>query len=48
MQFIDLKYQYQTIQNQINNAILGVLQHGQYILGPEVFDQSLTKGMLVE
>ena len=38
MQFIDLKYQYQTIQNQINNAILGVLQHGQYILGPEVFD----------
>ena len=38
MQFIDLKYQYQTIQTQINNAILGVLQHGQYILGPEVFD----------
>ena len=38
MQFIDLKYQYQTIQTQINNAILEVLQHGQYILGPEVFD----------
>ena len=38
MQFIDLKFQYQTIQTQINNAILEVLQHGQYILGPEVFD----------
>ena len=38
MQFIDLQYQYQTIQNQINNAILGVLQHGQYIQGPEVFE----------
>ena len=38
MQFIDLKFQHQTIQTQINNAILGVLQHGQYILGPEVFD----------
>ena len=37
MQFIDLKYQYQTIQSQINNAIQGVLQHGQCILGPEVF-----------
>ena len=38
MQFVDLKYQYQTVQAQINDAILGVLQHGQYILGPEVFD----------
>ena len=38
MQLINLKYQYQTIQTQINNAIFEVLQHGQYILGPEVFD----------
>ena len=38
MQFNDLKYQYKTIQTPINNAILGVLHHGQYILGPEVFE----------
>ena len=38
MQFIDLKHQYQKIQTPINNAIQGVLHHGQYILGPEVFE----------
>ena len=38
MHFIDLKHQYQKIQTPINNAIQGVLHHGQYILGPEVFE----------
>jgi len=38
MQFIDLKHQYQTIQPQIDQAILKVLNHGQYIQGPEVFE----------
>ena len=38
MQFIDLKFQYQTIQSSIDNAIQCVLQHGQYIQGPEVLE----------
>ena len=37
MQFIDLKYQYGMIQPQIDQAIQKVLNHGQYIQGPEVF-----------
>lgn len=36
MQFIDLKAQYATIENEIQAAIQKVLQHGSYILGPEV------------
>ena len=38
IKFIDLKHQYQTIQPQIEFAIQEVLNHGQYILGPEVFE----------
>jgi len=38
MQFIDLKHQYQTIQTGIDQSIQKVLNHGQYILGPEVFE----------
>jgi len=38
MQFIDLKHQYQTIQPQIDQAIQKVINHGQYIQGPEVFE----------
>ena len=37
MHFIDLKHQYQTIQPRIDQAIQKVINHGQYILGPEVF-----------
>jgi UDP-2-acetamido-2-deoxy-ribo-hexuluronate aminotransferase len=36
MQFIDLKAQYKTIEEKINKQIKTVLDHGMYILGPEV------------
>src|SRR5436309_553571 len=36
MKFIDLNAQYQGISTEVNAAISRVLQHGQYILGPEV------------
>jgi UDP-2-acetamido-2-deoxy-ribo-hexuluronate aminotransferase len=36
MQFIDLKSQYQASRDLINNRIQAVLDHGQYIMGPEV------------
>lgn len=36
MQFIDLKSQYQRLKNPIQRRINDVLEHGQYILGPEV------------
>ena len=34
--FIDLKTQYARIKSSIDAGILRVLEHGQYILGPEV------------
>lgn len=34
--FIDLKAQQERIRSQIDAAIRGVLEHGQYIMGPEV------------
>lgn len=34
--FIDLKQQYQALQSQIQIRINAVLEHGQYIMGPEV------------
>ncbi|MDT8453552.1 MAG: aminotransferase class I/II-fold pyridoxal phosphate-dependent enzyme, partial [Gammaproteobacteria bacterium] len=34
--FIDLKTQYQALQSQIQERINRVLEHGQYIMGPEV------------
>lgn len=34
--FIDLKQQYQTLKPQIQERINRVLDHGQYIMGPEV------------
>ncbi len=36
MQFIDLKSQYSRIQPGIEQAISRVLEHGQYIMGPEI------------
>ena len=38
MQFIDLKAQYQRIEEKINARIKTVLEHGKYIMGPEVFE----------
>lgn len=38
MDFIDLKTQYKHLKNQIDVSIQRVLEHGQYILGPEVND----------
>lgn len=36
MEFIDLKAQYAKLKTQIDAGIQKVLEHGQYILGPEV------------
>ena len=36
MQFIDLKSQYNLIKDDILKSIEDVLEHGQYIMGPEV------------
>ena len=36
--FLDLKSQQQKIKNQIEKAIKRVLDHGKYIMGPEVFE----------
>jgi UDP-2-acetamido-2-deoxy-ribo-hexuluronate aminotransferase len=38
MEFCDLKSQYQRLQTEINAGIQRVLDHGQYILGPEVVE----------
>jgi UDP-2-acetamido-2-deoxy-ribo-hexuluronate aminotransferase len=45
MQFIDLKAQYQLLKTDIQQAIDAVLEHGQYIMGPEVdaMEQLLAK-----
>lgn len=38
MQFIDLKAQYQQIKTDVHARIDQVLNHGQYIMGPEVYE----------
>ena len=38
MKFIDLDAQQKNIRARIENRVLTVLDHGQYIMGPEVFD----------
>jgi dTDP-4-amino-4,6-dideoxygalactose transaminase len=36
MQFIDLAFQQKRIRTEIESGILAVLDHGQYIMGPEI------------
>lgn len=36
MQFIDLKKQYKLIETDVLRSIQAVLEHGQYIMGPEI------------
>ena len=36
MQFIDLGVQQKRIRNRLENNIKAVLDHGQYIMGPEI------------
>jgi UDP-2-acetamido-2-deoxy-ribo-hexuluronate aminotransferase len=36
MEFVDLKSQYRTLKNDVDRRVLAVLEHGQYINGPEV------------
>ncbi len=36
MQFIDLKRQYQILEHRIDQRIKAVLQHAQFIMGPEI------------
>ena len=36
MDFIDLKTQYRDLRESINARIQKVLDHGQFVLGPEV------------
>ena len=36
MKFLDLQAQYRSIKSEIDEAVLGVLGSGQYVLGPEV------------
>ena len=38
MQFIDLHAQYQQLKTRIDTRIHSVLDHGKYIMGPEVFE----------
>ena len=38
MQFIDLKAQQNRIRKKIEKRIQTVLEHGKYIMGPEVFE----------
>ncbi len=36
MQFIDLKTQYKRIETRVEEGLKAVLQHGQYVMGPEI------------
>ena len=36
--YLDLKPQYKALEKQINERIQNVLNHGQFILGPEVVE----------
>ena len=36
MQFIDLRRQYSLIKDKVDSAVVNVMNHGKYIMGPEV------------
>ena len=36
--FINLKAQYKDLYDEIHNRINQTLSHGQYILGPEIYE----------
>jgi UDP-2-acetamido-2-deoxy-ribo-hexuluronate aminotransferase len=36
MEFIDLKTQYETYKDEIDRRMREVVDHGQFIMGPEV------------
>ncbi len=36
MEFIDLKSQYRGIKESVDRRIQAVLDHGQYVMGPEI------------
>jgi len=38
MELIDLAEQYKSLESKINERMLNVLKHGQYIMGPEVIE----------
>ena len=38
MEFIDLKAQYRALKPSLNKKIQNVLEHGKFIMGPEVFE----------
>ena len=38
MEFIDLKTQYRGIKESIDRRIQAVLDHGQYVMGPEIVE----------
>lgn len=38
MEFIDLKAQYKALKPSLNKRIQNVLEHGKFIMGPEVFE----------
>jgi UDP-2-acetamido-2-deoxy-ribo-hexuluronate aminotransferase len=47
MEFIDLKSQYSILKKEIDAGIQRVLDHGQYILGPEVAELELQLSQFV-
>ena len=47
MKFIDLETQYSLLKSEINENIQKVLDHGQYIMGPEVYELERLLGKFV-
>lgn len=48
MQFIDLQAQRQRIAGEIDTAIQTVIEHGRYVMGPEVAELETALGQFVE